>query len=221
MTTIGIIGAGEVGSQIARAALAHGYEVVIANSRRPETLENLVAELGRSARAARAADAAAAGDFAVVAVPLKVVNDMPVAELAGKVVLDTNNYMIWRDGHIPVIDSGGKTVHELRQEHLPESKVVQAFTHIQAPRITTAGRPSGTPGRLALPVSSEYPEAVELVTRLYDQFGFDTVDNSPLSESWRTAPGQPAWRELAHQTRDELIANVAGARRVHGQPRDS
>ncbi|HZX38060.1 MAG TPA: NAD(P)-binding domain-containing protein [Streptomyces sp.] len=214
MTTIGIIGAGEVGSQIARAALAHGYEVVIANSRGPATLKRLVAELGPSAHAARAADAAQAGDFAVVAVPLKLVNNMPVAELAGKIVLDTNNYMIWRDGHFPAIDSGEKTVYELRQEHLPDSKVVQAFTHIQAPRITTAGLPSGTPGRLALPVSSEYPEAVELVTRLYDQFGFDAVDNSPLSEAWRTAPGQPAWDELAHQTRDQLIVNLTKARRV-------
>lgn len=77
---------------------------------------------------------------------------MPVAELAGKIVLDTNSYMIWRDGHIPVIDSGEKTVHELRREHLPDAKAVQAFTHLQAPRITTAGRPSGTPGRPALPV---------------------------------------------------------------------
>ncbi|MFF0001622.1 NAD(P)-binding domain-containing protein [Streptomyces avermitilis] len=90
---MGIIGAGEVGSQIARAALVNGYEVVIANSRGPETLESLVAELGPSARAARAADAAEAGDFAVVAVPLKGVNDLPVEELAGKIVLDTNNYM--------------------------------------------------------------------------------------------------------------------------------
>nr|WP_280880592.1 NADP oxidoreductase [Streptomyces pseudovenezuelae] len=175
-------------------------------------MEDLIAEPGPSARAARASDAAEAGDFTVVAVPLKVVNDMPVEELAGKIVLDTNNYMIWRDGHIEVIDSGEKTVHELRQEHLPTSKVVAAVTHIQAPRITTAGRPPGTPDRLALPASSDYPEAVELVTRLYDQFGFDTVDNSPLGDSWRSAPGQPAWIELAHQTRDELIGNLRRAR---------
>lgn len=214
MTTMGIIGAGEVGSQIARAALAHGYQVVIANSRGPETLRSLLAELGPSARAAHAAGAAAAGDFAVVAVPLRAVNDLPVAELAGKIVLDTNNYMPWRDGHFDVIDSGEKTVLELRQEHLPTSRVVQAFTHIQAPRITTAGRVPGFPGRLALPTSSDDPGAVELVIRLYDQFGFDTVDNSPLSESWRTAPGQPAWTELAHQTRDELSANLTRARRI-------
>ncbi|KAB1906951.1 NADP oxidoreductase [Micromonospora sp. AMSO1212t] len=213
MTTIGIIGAGEVGSQLARAAVAAGYAVVIANSRGPHTLTDLVAELGPSARAAYAAEAAAAGDFAIVAVPLKVVNDMPVEELAGKVVLDTNNYMVWRDGNIPVLDSGEKTVHELRQEQLPTSKVAKAFTHIQAPRLLTSARPAGAPDRLALSVSSDHPEAVELVTRLYDRFGFDTVDNSPLSESWRTGPGQPAWIRHAHQNREELALNLRRARR--------
>ncbi|MFJ8830844.1 NADPH-dependent F420 reductase [Micromonospora aurantiaca] len=213
MTTIGIIGAGEVGSQLARAAVAAGYTVAIANSRGPHTLTDMVAELGPSARAAYAAEAAAAGDFAIVAVPLKVVNDMPVEELAGKVVLDTNNYMAWRDGNIPVLDSGEKTVHELRQEQLPTSKVAKAFTHIQAPRLLTSARPAGAPDRLALSVSSDHPEAVELVTRLYDRFGFDTVDNSPLSESWRTGPGQPAWLRHAHQNRQELALNLTRARR--------
>ncbi|MEU4788875.1 NAD(P)-binding domain-containing protein [Micromonospora tulbaghiae] len=216
MTTIGIIGAGEVGSQLARAAVATGYAVVIANSRGPHTLTDLVAELGPSARATYAAEAAAAGDFAIVAVPLKVVNDMPVEELAGKVVLDTNNYMVWRDGNIPVLDSGEKTVHELRQEQLPTSKVAKAFTHIQAPRLLTSARPAGAPDRLALSVSSDHPEAVELVTRLYDRFGFDTVDNSPLSESWRTGPGQPAWIRHAHQNREELALNLRRARRFVG-----
>lgn len=214
MTTIGIIGAGEVGSQIARAAIASGYDVVIANSRGPETLQDLIDELGPSARAATATGAAEAGDFVVVAVPLKLVNDMPVEPLAGKIVLDTNNYMAWRDGHFPVIDSGEKTVHELRQEHLPTSKVAKAFTHIQAPRLLISSRPAGDPDRHALSVSSNFPEAVELVTRLYDQFGFDTVDNSPLSESWRSGPGQPAWAAHLHQTRSELMANLARAQRV-------
>ena len=213
MTTIGIIGAGEVGSHIARAAIANGYQVVIANSRGPETLKDLIAQLGPSARAATAADAAAAGDFVVIAVPLKLVNDMPAAALAGKVVIDTNNYMVWRDGNYPIIDSGIKTEHELRQQQLPTSKVVKAFTHIQAPRILTWGRPSGSADRLALSASSDFAEAVEIVTRLYDQFGFDTVDNSPLSESWRTRPGQPAWKQ-ERQTRSELRRNLESARRI-------
>lgn len=128
MTTIGIIGAGEVGSKIARAAIMAGYEVVIANSRAPETLAPLMDELGPSARAAAAAEAAAAGEFVVVAIPLKLLNDMPAAELAGKIVIDTNNYMPWRDGHYPMVDRGEKTEHELRQEQLPDSRVVKAFT---------------------------------------------------------------------------------------------
>lgn len=214
MTTIGIIGAGEVGSQIARAAIANGYRVVIANSRGPGTLTDLIAELGPSARAATAADAAAAGDFVVVAVPLKLENNMPVAELAGKIVLDTNNYMAWRDGNFAMIDSGEKTVHELRQEQLPGSKVVKAFTHIKAPRFFISASPTGTPDRHAMSVSSNYPEAVKLATQLYDQFGFDTVDNSPLSESWRSGPGQPAWHAHAHQTKSELAANLAKAQRI-------
>ncbi len=213
MTTIGIIGAGEVGSHIARAAIANGYEVVLANSRGPETLMDLIAELGPSARAATAAGAATAGAFVVVAVPLKLINDMPVDELAGKVVIDTNNYMAWRDGHYPIVDAGEKTEHELRQEQLPSSKVVKAFTHIQAPRIITWGTPTGSADRLALSASSNFSEAVELVAQLYDQFGFDTVDNSPLCESWRSGPGQPAWKQ-ERQTRPELMANLAKARRI-------
>lgn len=133
MTTIGIIGAGEVGSQIARAAIANGYNVVISNSRGPETLKDLVDELGPSARAATAREAAAQGDFIVIAVPLKLVNNMPAAELAGKVVVDTNNYMIWRDGHYPTIDSGEKTAHELRQEQLPDLKGGQGFYAYSSP----------------------------------------------------------------------------------------
>jgi hypothetical protein len=213
LATIGIIGAGEVGRHIARAAVASGYDVIIANSRGPDTLRGVVAELGPSASASTASGAAAAGDFVVVAVPLRLVNDMPVDALAGKVVIDTNNYMAWRDGNYPVIDAGEKTEHELRQEQLPRSKVVKAFTHIQAPRIIAWGRPRGSLDRVALAASSDFPEALEIVTRLYDEFGFDTVDNSPLSESWRTRPGQPAWKQERH-IRPELIANLAGARRI-------
>ncbi len=215
MTTIGIIGAGEVGSQIARAATAAGHSVVIANSRGPETLAPLIAELGLTARAATAAQAAAAGDFVVIAVPLTLVNDMPVHELAGKVVIDTNNYMPLRDGHFPQVDSGEMTVHELRQQQLPASKVVKAFTHIQAPTLLRFARPPGAADRLALAVSSDHPDAVELAVRLQDQLGYDTVDNSPLSESWRTGPGTPVWRRslMGGQGRAGLLRDLAAATR--------
>jgi predicted dinucleotide-binding enzyme len=215
VTTIGIIGAGEVGSQIARAAIANGYTVVIANSRGPQTLVGLIAELGPSASAATATEAAAAGDFAVIAVPLKLVNDMPVEQLAGKVVIDTNNYMPGRDGHFALVDSGEKTVHELRQQQLPGSKIVTAFTHIQAPTLLRFARPAGSPDRIALATSSDHSEAVELVARLYDRFGYDVVDNSPLGASWRFGPGTPAWQRslMGGQNRDTLIRNLRVAHR--------
>jgi predicted dinucleotide-binding enzyme len=217
MTTIGIIGAGEVGREIARAAIANGYDIVIANSRGPHTLHHVIDYLGPAARAADAAEAAAA-DFAVVAFPYRPVDDLPVQELAGKVVLDTNNYMAWRDGHYPVVDAGERTVHELRQEQLPTSKLAKAFTHVQAPSLIRFGRPAGAPDRMALAVSSDHPEAVALVTCFYDQLGFDTVDNSPLSESWRSAPGTPMWQyHDTGQNRSDLQRRLQAARRRGGR----
>ena len=128
MATIGLIGAGQIGSQLARLAVAHGYNVVISNSRGPETLTPLVAELGPRARAATAVDAAKAGDIVVVTIPLKNYPTVPVEHLAGKIVIDTNNYYPQRDGHIAELDNESTTTSELLQAHLPRSKVVKAFT---------------------------------------------------------------------------------------------
>lgn len=119
MTTIGIIGAGEVGSQIVRATTANGDRVVIANSRGRKALRGLADELGPPARAGIAAGATEAGDVVVIAVPLRLVDDMPVEQFAGPIVLDANNYMAWRDGHDPTVVSREGTVHELRQEQHP------------------------------------------------------------------------------------------------------
>jgi predicted dinucleotide-binding enzyme len=212
MTTIGIIGAGHIGSQVARKAVELGYDVVISNSRGPETLTDLVAELGPKARAATAAEAAAAGDFAVVTVPLKNYKDVPAEPLAGKIVIDTNNYYWERDGRVPALDNGEATTSGLLQEHLPQSKVAKGFNHIMAKDITTDGTPAGTENRRALATSSDYPEAAELVTNLYDEFGFDTVNAGPLEESWRVERDRPAY--VKRQNAAELKDNLAKAPRT-------
>jgi predicted dinucleotide-binding enzyme len=212
MTTLGIIGAGHIGSNVARAAISAGYDVVIANSRGPETLAELVAELGPKARAATAAEAGAAGDVVVVTVPLGAIEDFPVEPLAGKIVLDTNNYYFERDGHIDALDRGETTTSEIVQRHLPTSKVVKAFNHIVAAQITTDGSPAGTPNRRALATAGDDPAAVEFVTRLYDEFGFDTVNIGPLSESWRVERDRPAY--VVRQNAAELEANLAIANRL-------
>jgi len=212
MTTLGIIGAGHIGSQVARVAVANGYDVVIANSRGPETLADLVAELGPKAKAATAADAAQAGDAVVVTVPLGKIDQLPVEQLAGKIVLDTNNYYFERDGHIEALDKGETTTSEMLQEQLPTSRIAKAFNHILAADITTDGTPAGTEGRRALATAGDDAEAVAFVTRFYDEAGFDTVNVGPLSESWRVERDRPAY--VVKQDADELAANLAIANRL-------
>ncbi|GGD88449.1 NADPH-dependent F420 reductase [Microbacterium murale] len=212
MTTLGIIGAGHIGSQVARAAITAGYDVVISNSRGPETLSDLVAELGPKAKAATAEEAGAAGDIVVVTVPLHALSKIPVEPLAGKIVLDTNNYYFERDGRVEALDKGETTVSQLLQEHLPTSKVVKAFNHIRSGDITTDVAAAGAPNRRALATSSDFPEAVDFVTTLYDELGFDTVDVSPLSESWRVERDRPAY--VVRQTAAELEENLAKANRL-------
>jgi predicted dinucleotide-binding enzyme len=211
MTTLGIIGAGNIGSQVARAAIAAGYDVVISNSRGPETLTGLVAELGPKARAATAEEAAAAADVAVVAVPLKNYEQVPVEPLAGKIVIDTNNYYFERDGRIAPLDRGLDTVSGMLQRHLVDSLVAKGFNHIMAADITTDGKPAGADDRRALATASDFEEAAELVQNLYDELGFDTVNIGPLADSWRVERDQPAY--VVRQNRQELVENLAKAKR--------
>ena len=215
MTTIGLIGAGHIGSQVARLAVAHDYNVVISNSRGPETLSELVAELGPRARAATAAEAATAGDIVVVTVPLKNYRSIPVEPLRGKVVIDTNNYYPQRDGHIPELDNESTTTAELLQAHLPTSKVVKAFNHIYAAELTTHGQPPGTKNRRALVIAGDDREAKATVTRLLDQFGFDTVDAGPLKEGWRIQRDTPGYGP--RRTAEELRKDLAAAKRYSEQ----
>src|SRR5688500_4960231 len=215
MATIGLIGAGHIGSQIARLAVSHGFYVVISNSRGPETLAALVAELGPRARAATAVDAAKAGDIVVVTVPLKNYRAIPVEPLAGKIVIDTNNYYPQRDGHIPELDDESTTTAELLQAHLPTSKVVKAFNHIYAAALTTDGQAAGTENRRALVIAGDDQEAKATVTHLIDQFGFDTVDAGPLKEGWRIQRDTPGYGP--RRTVEELRKDLAAAKRYADQ----
>jgi len=211
MATIGLIGAGKIGSQLARLAVRSNHDVVISNSRGPETLSALVAELGPRARAATPAEAATAGDIVVVTVPLKNYRSVPVEPLAGKIVIDTNNYYPQRDGHIPELDNESTTTAELLQAHLPASKVVKAFNHIYAAELTTHGQPAGSQNRRALVIAGNDPQAKATVAHLIDEFGFDTVDAGPLAEGWRIQRDTPGYGP--RRTADELRKDLAAARR--------
>ena len=185
MTTVGLIGSGNIGSAVARLALAGGHEVVLSNSRGPETLTDLVAELGSGARAATAVEAAAAGDIVVVTVPLNAYRQVPVEPLRGKVVIDTNNYYPDRDGHIAELDDESTTTSELLQEHLPESSVVKAFNNIYVTQLGSLQRPAGDADRSVLAICGDDADAKETVSEFIKSIGYDTHDVGPLSEGWR------------------------------------
>lgn len=194
MTTVGFIGSGRIGSTVARLAVAAGHDVVMSNSRGPETLRDLVAELGPRARAATPAEAAAAGDLVVVSVPFRAYREVPVEPLAGKVVIDTNNYYPQRDGHVAELDDDSTTSSELLQRHLRDARVVKAFNNILYAHLALLARPRGAADRTALPVAGDDPSAKAEVAAFLDAIGYDSVDAGPLGAGGRTfQPGTPAY----------------------------
>ena len=193
MTTIATIGAGHIGTAVARIAIAAGQDVVLSNSRGPETLADLVSELGPQARAATSTEAATAADLAVVTIPLGAIKDVPVEPLVGKTVIDTNNYYFERDGRIAALDEESTTVSEMLQQHLPASHVVKAFNHISSDHIAEHATPAGSDDRRALAIAGDDDAAKSTVAAFIDSVGFDVVDLGALSEGWRTERDKPAY----------------------------
>ena len=193
MTTIGFIGSGRIGGTVARLSVAAGHNVVMSNSRGPETLRELVAELGPLATAATAGQAAEAGDLVVVAIPVKAIAGVPATPLAGKPVLDTGNYYPQRDGQIEVLDNGALTSSGLLQRHLPGAHVVKVFNNIYFRHLASLARPAGSADRSALPIAGDDAAAKAAVTRYLDAIGYDAVDDGSLADSWRQEPGSPVY----------------------------
>ncbi|PRY32325.1 NADPH-dependent F420 reductase [Pseudosporangium ferrugineum] len=193
MTTLGFIGAGMIGTTVARLAVTAGLDVVLSNSRGPDSLADLVAELGDHARAATPADAARAGDLVVATIPLHAYRRLPAAELAGKTVIDTMNYYPQRDGRMAELDSNRFTSSQLVQQHLAGSRVVKAFNNITSISLANRARPAGDPDRSGLPVAGDDPAAKAQVTALLDTLGYDAVDIGTLADSWRSEPATPVY----------------------------
>jgi predicted dinucleotide-binding enzyme len=196
MTTLGIVGAGHIGSTVARLAVDAGVDVVIANSRGPETLADLVADLGPHARAAGAEEAATVGDLVVLTVPLKALADLPVAAFDGQVVLDTGNYYPERDGRIADLDDGSTTASELTARTLPGARVVKVFNNIFFEHLAALARPdapAGSDERSVLAIAGDDEAAKQSATALLETLGYDVVDAGPLAEGWRFQPDTPAY----------------------------
>ena len=195
-STLGVIGAGTIGAGVARLAAEAGFDVILSNSRGPETLAALVAELGPRARAATPAETARAADLVLASLPLKAHERLPVAELAGKTVIDPMNYTPTAEWSIPDLDADELTSSELIQRHLPAARVIKALHNIGPAQLTNLSRPPGASDRTALPISGDDPAAKQEVADLLDALGFDTVDLGTLAESWRSEPNTPLFAQV-------------------------
>lgn len=203
MTTIGFIGSGKIGGALARLAVEAGHDVVLSNDRGPESLADLVGELGTGARAATPDDAAAAGEVVVVSIPIRAYRQVPAEPLRGKVVVDTLNYDPARQGAVREIEAADVAPWLLLQAHLPDSAVVKAFSTVFFRHLPELARPAGAPDRSTLPIAGDDAVAKKTVADLADSLGFDVHDTGPLAESRRFAPGTPA--QLAHLDPDGMF----------------
>ncbi|MFD4586583.1 NADPH-dependent F420 reductase [Streptomyces sp. NPDC058434] len=211
MATLGLIGSGHIGSTLARLAVDAGLDVVLSNSRGPETLSDLVTELGPHARAATPAEAAGAGDWVVVTIPLKNIAQVPHAPLVGKTVIDTCNYYPERDGRIPQLDTGELTESELLQQHISGAHVVKALNNVFFRHLATLARPSGAPDRSALPIAGDDADAKTRVTALLDTLGYDVVDVGALTEGRCYQPGMPAYGTPYQKDPDAVLWEDPGS----------
>ena len=190
---IGIIGAGMIGETLAKRLAQLGHQIAIANSRGPQTLRDLAAEVG--ATAVTAVEAAHSGEVVVITIPERAVPDLPRDLFDGVpaevVVIDTGNYYPTRDGRIPAIEQGQpESAWVAEQIGRP---VIKAFNNIYFNSLLDNGRPTGTPNRIALPVAGDALDARAKVLRLVDELGFDPVDAGGIEESWRQQPGTPCY----------------------------
>jgi predicted dinucleotide-binding enzyme len=205
---IGIVGAGHIGGTLAKRFVDVGHEVAVSNSRGPETLAGLVDELGERAQAMTAEDAARFGDVVVVSIPFGRYGELPAEGVAGKVVIDTNNYYSQRDGSFEELDGERTTSSELLQAHLSTARVVKAFNAIVWTRLRDAGLPGGVEGRFGIPLAGDDEQAKQTVAALIDQIGFDPVDAGTLAEGGRKhQPGGRAYTQGLHTA--ELRARLA------------
>jgi 8-hydroxy-5-deazaflavin:NADPH oxidoreductase len=195
---IGIIGAGNIGTAVARLAVQAKHEVMLARSREPQALAPLAAEIGCGAGTVD--EAAAFGSLILLAIPLKNYPQLPQGVFAGKIVMDAGNYYPDRDGVIAPLEAGQTTTSQWGAQFLGGASIVKAFNSILADHILRDAKSHGTPDRRALPIAGDDPAANARVAGFLDGVGFDVVDAGPLSESWRFERARPVYCRVLDRT---------------------
>lgn len=195
---IGIIGAGYIGSIAARLFVNAGHQVAISNSRGPETLDPLVAELGDNSTAATCEQARDFGDVVFVSIPFGRYKELPSNGWEGKIVIDSNNYYPDRDGRFAELESGETTSSELLEAHLPGARIVKGFNTIWFEHLKTQGNAElPLEARRAIFIAGDDSEAKAAVAKLIEDIGFAAVDTGFLSEGGRSQqPGAPIYNSI-------------------------
>jgi 8-hydroxy-5-deazaflavin:NADPH oxidoreductase len=209
---IGFIGAGNIGANAAKLFAKAGHEVAISNSRGPETLGEVISDIGENARAVSPGEAAGFGEVVFVSVPFGKYRELPAEALEGKIVIDSNNYYPDRDGNYVELDEDRTTSSELLAAHLAGARIVKAFNTIWFEHLKAQGSTDLPPEeRRAIFIAGDDERAKETVAKLIDEIGFAAVDTGSLQEGGRLQqPGSAVYnRDLRPEEAENILAGKA------------
>lgn len=207
---IGILGAGKVGTALARLLVASGYDVHITGSPRQTALDLLVSVVAPGARVVSPDELVERSDVVIVAVPFGKAGTVPWEDFGGKVVVDAMNYWPPVDGHIAAIDDDDRSTSEINAARNPLARVVKSLNHIGYHEMEDDSMDAGSPLRRAIAVVGDDAEARAVLARIIDDIGFDAVDGGPLANGRALEPGHPAFgRELSASELSQLMSPAA------------
>jgi 8-hydroxy-5-deazaflavin:NADPH oxidoreductase len=190
---LGIVGAGKVGTTIASAAMAAGYDVALSGSGDAERIALIVDVLAPGARAVATDEVVGFADIVVLAVPMHRFRELPSDLFDGKILVDAMNYWEDIDGVDDELAAAPEGTSVVVQQRFASARVVKSLNHLGYYEFGEGRRPRGAPGRIALAAAGDDRAAVAAVMQLIDRLGFDAVDAGPLEAGLALQPDGPVF----------------------------